>query len=208
MQLSSVCVWLMYTCVCPAVRHHHHHYYHHHRHFQSGLNSKNYCKDHWSGVGECKGKCNWKSNSFVTAAEQVCLQSVLEHRQRLSVHSHTRESVHVCVSRTWWTCWFAAVHPGSTRPRCLAPLCWCWTWSTPRPPCCHCLTTTTTSTDTLWTATASLTCLLRILVVSVWGHCVLEPLYWDISDLLCQFLGIVHILTLSVYTGQSWAKGR
>jgi len=29
-----------------------------------------------------KGKCNSKSNSFVAASEQVCLQPVLEHRQR------------------------------------------------------------------------------------------------------------------------------
>jgi len=29
-----------------------------------------------------KGKCHSKSNSFVAAAEQVCLQPVLEHRQR------------------------------------------------------------------------------------------------------------------------------
>ena len=29
-----------------------------------------------------KKKCNSKSNSFVAAAEQVCLQPVLEHRQR------------------------------------------------------------------------------------------------------------------------------
>jgi len=29
-----------------------------------------------------KRKCHSKSNSFVAAAEQVCLQSVLEHRQR------------------------------------------------------------------------------------------------------------------------------
>jgi len=29
-----------------------------------------------------KGKCNWKSNSFVAAVEQVRLQPVLEHRQR------------------------------------------------------------------------------------------------------------------------------
>jgi len=29
-----------------------------------------------------KGKCNLKSNSFVAAAEQICLQPVLEHRQR------------------------------------------------------------------------------------------------------------------------------
>ena len=27
-----------------------------------------------------KKKCNSESNSFVTAAEQVCLQPVLEHR--------------------------------------------------------------------------------------------------------------------------------
>jgi len=29
-----------------------------------------------------KKECNSESNSFVTAAEQVCLQPVLEHRQR------------------------------------------------------------------------------------------------------------------------------
>jgi len=29
-----------------------------------------------------KKKCNSESNSFVAAAEQVCLQPVLEHRQR------------------------------------------------------------------------------------------------------------------------------
>jgi len=44
----------------------------------------NYCKDHCSG-GEImtrERKCHSKSNRFVAAAEQVCLQPVLEHRQR------------------------------------------------------------------------------------------------------------------------------
>jgi len=61
-----------------------HRHRHHHRHFQSGLNSKDYCKDHCSG-GEImtrQRKCQPKSNSFVAAAEQICLHPVLEHRQR------------------------------------------------------------------------------------------------------------------------------
>ena len=37
------------TPFSPAALHHHHR---HHRHFQSGLNNKNYCKDHCSGGGE------------------------------------------------------------------------------------------------------------------------------------------------------------
>ena len=45
---------------------------------------KNYCKDHCSGeeIVTRKKKCNSESNSFVAAAEQVCFQPVLEHRQR------------------------------------------------------------------------------------------------------------------------------
>ena len=46
---------------------------------KSRLNSEDYCKDHCSG-GEImtrKKKCNSESNSFVEAAEQVCLQPVL-----------------------------------------------------------------------------------------------------------------------------------
>ena len=37
------------TPFSPAALHHHHR---HHRHFQSGLNNKNYCKDHCSGGGD------------------------------------------------------------------------------------------------------------------------------------------------------------
>jgi len=73
-----------------AQRHQHtqadldHHHHHHHRHFYSDLNSENYRKDHCSGgeVMTRKKKCNSESNSFIAAAEQVCLQSVLEHRQQ------------------------------------------------------------------------------------------------------------------------------
>jgi len=47
--------------------HHHHHHHHHHRHFQSGLNSKNYCKDHCDCSGgeimTRKRICHSKSNS-------------------------------------------------------------------------------------------------------------------------------------------------
>jgi len=50
-------------------------------HLQSctvGLNSLNCCKDHRSGeIVTSNGKCHYKSNSFVAAAEQVCLQPVL-----------------------------------------------------------------------------------------------------------------------------------
>ena len=34
-----------------------------------------------------KRRCHSKSNGFVTAAEQVCLQPVLEHRQRRGRHN-------------------------------------------------------------------------------------------------------------------------
>jgi len=45
---------------------------------------KNYCKYHCSGeeLMTRKKKCHSTSNSFVSAAEQVCFQPVLEHRQR------------------------------------------------------------------------------------------------------------------------------
>ena len=49
-----------------------------------------------------KGECNWKSNSFVTAAEQVCLQSVLEHRQRRGRGNFAWQAIpHLCSSKDW-----------------------------------------------------------------------------------------------------------
>ena len=44
------------------------------------INSKSYCKDHYSGGAVMTGrrKCNSESNSFVAAAEQVCLQPFLD----------------------------------------------------------------------------------------------------------------------------------
>ena len=46
-----------------------------------------------------KGECNWKSNSFVTAAEQVCLQPVLEHRQRRGRRNFAWQAIpHLCSS--------------------------------------------------------------------------------------------------------------
>ena len=66
-----------------------------------GLNSKNCCKDHCSG-GEImtrKRKCHSKSNSFVAAAEQICLQPVLEHRQRRGRRSIAWQAIpHLCSS--------------------------------------------------------------------------------------------------------------
>jgi len=46
-----------------------------------------------------KGECNWKSNSFVTAAEQVCLQPVFEHRQRRGRGNFAWQAIpHLCSS--------------------------------------------------------------------------------------------------------------
>ena len=46
-----------------------------------------------------KGQCNWKSNSFVAAAEQVCLQPVLEHWQRRGRRNFAWQAVpHLCSS--------------------------------------------------------------------------------------------------------------
>ena len=73
------------------------------RTFLSGLNSANYCKDHCSG-GEINsdndwGKCNSKSNGFVAAAEQVCLEPVLEHRQRRGRRNIAWQTIpHLCSS--------------------------------------------------------------------------------------------------------------
>ena len=40
-----------------------------------------------------KRKCHSKSNSFVAAAEQVCLQPVLEHRQRRGRRNITWQAI-------------------------------------------------------------------------------------------------------------------
>ena len=46
-----------------------------------------------------KRKCNSESNSFVAAAEQVCLQPVLEHRQRRGRRNVTGQAIpHLCSS--------------------------------------------------------------------------------------------------------------
>ena len=46
-----------------------------------------------------KGECNWKSNSFVTAAEQVCLQPVLKHWQRRGRRNFAWQAIpHLCSS--------------------------------------------------------------------------------------------------------------
>jgi len=64
---------------------------------KSRLNSEDYCKDHCSG-GEImtrKKKCNSESNSFVAAAEQVCL----EHRQRRGRGNFAWQAIpHLCSS--------------------------------------------------------------------------------------------------------------
>ena len=45
-----------------------------------------------------KGKCKSKSKSFVEAAEQVCLQPVLEHRQRRGRRNIAWQAVpHLCL---------------------------------------------------------------------------------------------------------------
>jgi len=68
---------------------------------KSRLNSEDYCKDHCSG-GEImtrKKKCNSESNSFIAAAEQVCLQPVLEHRQRRGPGNFAWQAIqHLCSS--------------------------------------------------------------------------------------------------------------
>ena len=46
-----------------------------------------------------KKKCNSESNSFVTAAEQMCLQPVLEHRQRRGRRNIASQAIpHLCSS--------------------------------------------------------------------------------------------------------------
>jgi len=46
-----------------------------------------------------KKKCNSESNSFVAAAEQVCLQTVLEHRQRRGRRNIAWQAIpHFCSS--------------------------------------------------------------------------------------------------------------
>ena len=72
--------------------------HHHHRH----------CKDHCSG-GEImtrKKKHNSESNSFVAAAEQVCLQPVLEHLQRRGRRNIAGQAIpHLCFcNRKGTTC--------------------------------------------------------------------------------------------------------
>jgi len=74
-------------------------YYHHHHHHH-GVNSENYCKDHCSG-GEIMTNEKWnsKSNSFVAAAEQVCLQPVLERLQRRGRRNMAGQAIpHLCSS--------------------------------------------------------------------------------------------------------------
>jgi len=75
-------------------------YYHHHHHHHHGVNSENYCKDHCSG-GEIMTNEKWnsKSNSFVAAAEQVCLQPVLERLQRRGRRNMAGQAIpHLCSS--------------------------------------------------------------------------------------------------------------
>jgi len=46
-----------------------------------------------------KRKCHSKSNSFVAAAEQVCIQPVLEHRQRRGRRNIAWQAIpHLCSS--------------------------------------------------------------------------------------------------------------
>jgi len=46
-----------------------------------------------------KKKCNSESNSFVAAAEQVCLQPVLKHRQRRGRRNIAWQAIpHLCSS--------------------------------------------------------------------------------------------------------------
>jgi len=57
-----------------------------------------------------KKKCNSESNSFVAAAKQVCLQPVLEHRQRRGRRNIAWHAIpHLCSSN--WKCTI----PHSTR---------------------------------------------------------------------------------------------
>ena len=97
-QLLSSCQADMLATSCSEIAATHT-YHHHHRHFKSGLKSENYCKDHCSG-GEImtrKRKCDSESNSFVAAAEQVCLQPVLKHRQRRGRHNIAWQDIpHLC----------------------------------------------------------------------------------------------------------------
>jgi len=68
---------------------------------KSRLNSEDYCKDHCSGgeIMTWKKKCNSESNSFIAAAEQVCLQPVLEHRQRRGRGNFAWQAIpHLCGS--------------------------------------------------------------------------------------------------------------
>ena len=68
--------------------------------------NENYCKGHCS-EGEImtrKVKCHSKSNSFVAAAEQVCLQPVLEHRQRRGRRFVSSSQLLKSVTRTLQLC--------------------------------------------------------------------------------------------------------
>jgi len=68
--------------------------------------NENYCKGHCSG-GEImtrKVKCHSKSNSFLAAAEQVCLQPVLEHRQRRGRRYVSSSQLLKSVTRTLQLC--------------------------------------------------------------------------------------------------------
>ena len=71
----------------------------HHRNF-SGLNSEYYCKDHFSGeeMVTRRGNVIPESNSLA-AAEQVCLQPVVEHRQRRGRRNIAWQAIpHLCSS--------------------------------------------------------------------------------------------------------------
>jgi len=53
----------------------------------------------WRGDDDWENEMSLKSNSFVAAAEQVCLQPVLEHRQRRGRRNIAWQAVpHLCCS--------------------------------------------------------------------------------------------------------------
>ena len=62
-----------------------------------------------------KRKCNSESNSFVAAAEQVCVRPVLEHRQRLGRRNIAWQAIpHLCFSKIEIGFSFMVqAHPGS-----------------------------------------------------------------------------------------------
>jgi len=73
-----------------------------------------------------KGECNWKSNSFVTVAEQVCLQPVLEHRQWRGWRNFAWQAIpHLCSSqgKTQWTPTCLHVTTNSGGEGCRSLLC-------------------------------------------------------------------------------------